>query len=273
MRSIEITVERNARAGLTQERAQLPILASQQGGGAARFIEKHPRQVNGPPDHCRRTIHTRTMCNREGAYVPRNRPVCATLFRRILAAKTASTECGHGNGCITSDHAALPIALVNLTHAALWLGAIALIVAGFMATIVPGLPGVLVIYGGMWLAAWIDDFTRMGWPTLTILGVLAALALAAELIASAVGAKRVGASRLALIGSLIGGVAGIPFGLLGLVTGPFLGAVAGELIARRRLLAAARVGFGTWVGLAFGTLIKLALAVSMLGVFAVSYWL
>jgi hypothetical protein len=123
------------------------------------------------------------------------------------------------------------------------------------------------------LAAWIDDFTRMGWLTLTILGVLAALALAAELIASAVGAKRVGASGLALIGSLIGGVAGIPFGLLGLVTGPFLGAVAGELIARRRLLAAARVGFGTWVGLAFGTLIKLALAVSMVGVFAVSYWL
>ena len=52
--------------------------------------------------------------------------------------------------------------LVNLTHAALWLGAIALMVVGFMATVVPGLPGVLVIYGGMWLAAWIDDFTKLG---------------------------------------------------------------------------------------------------------------
>jgi uncharacterized protein len=172
-----------------------------------------------------------------------------------------------------SEPGTSPVTPVNLAHAALWLGAIALIVLGFVATIVPGLPGVLVIYGGMWLAAWIDDFTRMGWPTLTILGVLAALALAVDLIASAMGAKRVGASRLALIGSLIGGVAGIPFGLLGLVAGPFLGAVAGELIARQRLLAAARVGLGTWIGLAFGTLIKLALAVSMLGVFAVGYWL
>ena len=95
----------------------------------------------------------------------------------------------------------------------------------------------------------------------------------ADLIANATGAKRVGASRLALTGSLIGGVAGIRFGLPGVVAGPFLGAVAGELIARGGLLAAARVGFGTWIGLAFGTLIKFALAVSMLGVFAVGYWL
>jgi uncharacterized protein YqgC (DUF456 family) len=166
-----------------------------------------------------------------------------------------------------------PVALVSVTHVALWLGAIALIVGGFIATIVPGLPGVLLIYGGMWLAAWIDDFTRIGWPTLTILGAMTALALVADLIASAVGAKRVGASRLALAGSLIGGLAGIPFGLPGLIAGPFVGAVAGELIARRRLVAAARVGFGTWIGLAFGTLIKLALAVSMLSVFAIGYWL
>jgi uncharacterized protein len=88
-----------------------------------------------------------------------------------------------------------------------------------------------------------------------------------------VGAKRVGASRQALTGSLLGGIAGIPFGVPGLIIGPFLGAVAGELIARRQLLAAARVGLGTWIGLAFGTLIKLVLAVAMLGVFAVGYWL
>lgn len=162
---------------------------------------------------------------------------------------------------------------MNLTHAALWLTATALIVVGFLATVIPGLPGVLLIYGGMWLAAWIDDFARMGWPTLTILGALAALALVADLMASAIGAKRVGASHLALIGSLLGGLAGIPFGVLGLIAGPFVGAVTGELIARRRLLAAARVGLGTWVGLAFGTLIKVAAAVSMLGVFAVGYWL
>jgi uncharacterized protein YqgC (DUF456 family) len=132
---------------------------------------------------------------------------------------------------------------------------------------------VLLIYGGMWLAAWIDGFTRIGWPTLTVLGVLAALAFAADLLASLVGAKRVGASRQALIGALIGAIAGMSLGLLGLIFGPFAGAVIGELIARRPIAAAARVGFGTWLGLVLGTLARIALAVSMLGVFVVAYFL
>jgi uncharacterized protein YqgC (DUF456 family) len=158
-------------------------------------------------------------------------------------------------------------------HIGLWIGAIALMVAGSIGTIVPGLPGVLLIYGGMWLAAWIDGFTRIGWPTLTVLGVLAALAFAADLLASLVGAKRVGASRQALIGALIGAIAGMSLGLLGLIFGPFAGAVIGELIARRPIAAAARVGFGTWLGLVLGTLARIALAVSMLGVFVVAYFL
>ena len=156
-----------------------------------------------------------------------------------------------------------------VTHALLWLGAGVLIVAGFIGTVLPGLPGVLIIYAGMWLGAWIDHFTRVGWPTLLILGVLTALALVADLIASLLGAKRVGASRQALIGSVLGGLAGplLGFGLVGLLFGPFVGAVIGELIARRPMIAAARVGFGTWLGLLAGTLVKIALAVSMLGIF------
>jgi hypothetical protein len=138
---------------------------------------------------------------------------------------------------------------------------------------VPGLPGVLLIFGGMWLAAWIDHFARIGWPTLTILGALAVLALVADTLASVMGAKRVGASGLALLGSLVGGIAGMPFGLVGLIAGPFVGAFAGEFMARRHLGAAARVGLGTWIGLALGTVVKIALAVSMLAVFVVGYWL
>jgi uncharacterized protein YqgC (DUF456 family) len=160
-----------------------------------------------------------------------------------------------------------------VSHLVLWICALALIIGGFLITIVPGLPGVLVIYAGMWLAAWSDHFARIGWPTLTVLGVLAALALVADMIASLLGAKRAGASRWALIGSMIGAVAGLLFGLPGLLLGPFAGAVIGELIARRPLAAAARVGLATWTGLLIGTLAKLALAVSMLAVFAVSYLL
>jgi uncharacterized protein YqgC (DUF456 family) len=147
-----------------------------------------------------------------------------------------------------------------------------LIVGGFIGTILPGMPGVLIIYAGMWLAAWIDDFARIGWVTLTILGILMALALAADLVASLLGAKRVGASPQALFGSVIGGIAGLFFGLIGLLLGPFIGAVAGELMARRSFADATRVGVATWIGLLVGTMAKIALAVSMLGVFLVGYW-
>ena len=161
---------------------------------------------------------------------------------------------------------------LDFGHVALWIAAGALIVGGFIGTILPGMPGVLIIYAGMWLAAWIDDFARIGWVTLTILGILTALALVADLAASVLGAKRVGASRQALIGSVIGGIVGIFFGLIGLLLGPFIGAVAGELMARRSIADATRVGLATWIGLLVGTMAKIALAVSMLGVFLTSYW-
>ena len=154
----------------------------------------------------------------------------------------------------------------------LWIIAAALMAAGFVATVIPGLPGVLVIYAGMWLAAWIDGFARIGWRTLTLLGVLTALAFVADLIASLLGARRVGASRQALIGSIIGGLVGLFFGPLGLLFGPFAGAVAGELIARRPMADAARVGLATWFGMLIGTMAKIALAVTMLGIFLTSYW-
>ena len=160
---------------------------------------------------------------------------------------------------------------LSIRHVALWFAALALMLAGVLGTSVPGLPGVLVIYTGMWLAAWADGFTRIGWPTLTVLGLLATLALLADLLASVLGAKRAGASRQALLGSLIGAIAGFAFGVPGLIFGPFAGAVLGECLARGPLAAAVRVGLGTWLGLVLGTLLKIALAVSMLGLFVASY--
>jgi uncharacterized protein YqgC (DUF456 family) len=155
----------------------------------------------------------------------------------------------------------------------LWVVAISLIMIGVAGTVLPGVPGVMAVFGGMLLAAWIDDFTRVGTLTLVVLGVLTALAFAADILGGLLGAKRVGASRLALAGAALGTIAALPFGVLGLVFGPFFGAVAGEFMSQQRLDAAARVGFGTWIGLAVGTLAKIALVFAMLGVFTVSFLL
>lgn len=153
-----------------------------------------------------------------------------------------------------------------------WLLAILLIVGGFVGTIYPLLPGVPMIFIGMWIAAWIDGYARVGTPSLVILGVLTAISVILDFVASALGARRVGASRQAVTGALLGSIVGIFFGLLGLLAGPFVGAVAGELIARGGVSQAMNVGFATWIGLLLGTLAKLVIAIAMIGWFSIAFF-
>ena len=148
-----------------------------------------------------------------------------------------------------------------------------LVIVGLAGTILPVLPGVPFIFMGLLVAAWIGDFQKIGWPTLTILAVLTILAIAADMLAALLGAKRAGASKLALLGAAIGSIVGLFFGLVGIFLFPFIGAVVGELIARQRLDHAAKVGLATWLGLLFGALAKLALALTMVGVFGIAYFL
>lgn len=155
----------------------------------------------------------------------------------------------------------------------LWALAGVLVVVGLAGTILPVLPGVPFVFGGLLIAAWIGDFQKIGWPTLTILAVLTALAVAADLVATLLGAKRAGASKLALLGAAIGSIVGLFFGLIGIFVFPFVGAVIGEVMARQRLNQAAKVGFATWLGMLVGVLAKLSLAITMIGVFVISYFL
>jgi uncharacterized protein YqgC (DUF456 family) len=146
-----------------------------------------------------------------------------------------------------------------------------LVVLGVLGTVLPVLPGVLLVFGGLFLAAWAQDFARVGWVGLAIIFGLALLGLLADFIASMLGAKRVGASPTALVGAALGGFVGVFFGLPGILLGPFLGAVAGELFARRGLSQATKVGFGTTVGLIVAAVAKLVIAFLMIGTFATFY--
>ncbi|GAB1596254.1 DUF456 domain-containing protein [Lysobacter sp. PAGU 2638] len=153
--------------------------------------------------------------------------------------------------------------------------AVVLVIVGIAGTVLPALPGIPLVFGGLLLAAWADGFKHVGGWTLGVLAVLTLASFAVDLLATAMGAKRVGASRLALIGATIGTFAGLFLGFVGIFIGPFVGAVAGELIHRRKLEDmghATKVGIGTWVGLLLGTVLKLVIAFGMLGLFAV-VWL
>ena len=152
----------------------------------------------------------------------------------------------------------------------LWVAAIALIAIGVAGTILPAIPGVTLVFLGMLLAAWIDDFTRIPVWLVVIFAILTAVAWAVDYFAAAAGAKRAGASKLAVIGAVIGTVAGIFTGFVGLIFMPLVGAAVGEFIAQRDLRRAGTVGVATWLGLLIGTAVKVAIVFAMIGAFVVA---
>jgi uncharacterized protein YqgC (DUF456 family) len=150
---------------------------------------------------------------------------------------------------------------------ALWTLVVVLMALGVVGTVLPVLPGVVLIFAGAILGAWIDDWTRVSWWTLGVLGVLATLSIACDFVAASLGARRIGASPLAVSGAAIGTIAGVFTGLWGLLFMPLVGAAIGEFMAMRNLQRAGRVGIATGVGLLIGVVVKLAFAFSMIGIF------
>ena len=155
--------------------------------------------------------------------------------------------------------------------------ALLLVLVGIAGTVLPAIPGLPLVFAGMLLAAWAGGFEQIGIGTILLLAVLTLLSIGIDFLASAAGAKRVGASRMAVLGAVIGTVAGLFFGIIGVFAGPFVGAVVGELLARRgidreKLGQATKVGIGTWFGILVGTILKLTLAFAMIGIFAIAWW-
>ena len=146
-----------------------------------------------------------------------------------------------------------------------------LILAEILGTVVPGLPGAALVLAGIVWLAWLEDFERLGAGTITVLVVLTVGFHTIDLLATAVGARRVGASRRAVAGALIGTLAGLFFGLPGLVIGPFAGAFIGEFSKGQPIARAGRVGLGTWLGILLGAVIKLALLFAIVGIAAAAF--
>lgn len=151
----------------------------------------------------------------------------------------------------------------------LWLLAGLLILVGLAGLILPVLPGIPLVYAGLVLLAWAEDFVYVGWITLTVLGLLTLLSYGIDFLATAIGAKKYGASPRAVVGAAVGALVGVFFGLAGIILGPFLGAMAGEFSRRATLKTATQAGLGATLGLLLGALLKIALAFTMLGVFVV----
>jgi uncharacterized protein YqgC (DUF456 family) len=151
----------------------------------------------------------------------------------------------------------------------LWVLAASLILTGLAGMILPLLPGAPLLFLGLVIGAWAEDFIHVGYGTLGILAGLTLLTYVVDFLSGALGAKRFGASKRAMIGATIGAVVGLFMGIVGIIVGPFIGAVIGELTAKRTLSDAGYAGVGTTLGLVAGIAVKLLIGVTMIVIFLV----
>src|SRR5690625_1308797 len=113
-----------------------------------------------------------------------------------------------------------------------WLLAVLLVITGLAGAVLPVIPGIPLVLGGLLMMAALDGFVHVSWATMLWLTFLTILSVVVDFLATAEGARRFGAGRLAILGATLGLLVGIFFGRPGLLVGPFAGAVTGALARR-----------------------------------------
>ena len=154
----------------------------------------------------------------------------------------------------------------------LWIVVIALFLIGLAGTILPTLPGNILIFAGALVYGIFTGFEEVAFWVLAVLAGISIGALVLDYVAEAYGAKRVGASKYGIWGGIIGAIVGlIAFNIAGLIVGVFWGAVIPEiLLGGRSLKGALRIGYGSLLGFLGGTLMKFILGLVMIGVFVIA---
>lgn len=155
---------------------------------------------------------------------------------------------------------------------ALWIAAAAAVLLGLAGMVLPLLPGTPLLFGGLWLAAWLDGYSKVSMTVVVVLGVMALLAWVIDYVAAALGVKRAGASGMAMAGAGIGALVGLLGGLPGLILGPIAGAMVGEWIARKDHAQATRAGLAAGLSFIAAMAVKIGIAVAMIGTFAFAYF-
>lgn len=149
--------------------------------------------------------------------------------------------------------------------------AAAVMLIGIAGSFLPAIPSTPLVFLSAllhWLWFRSDDAGAHGW-VLIVMFVAMVLSLVLEQIASMIGAKKMGATGYGTTGAVVGAIVGLFFGFFGVLIGPFLGAVAFEVLGGRELRESLKAGLGAFIGLLAGSLGKIAFCFAMSGLWAV----
>lgn len=137
--------------------------------------------------------------------------------------------------------------------------------AGIIGTLLPVMPGVILIWAGMFIYGLITGFSELSASFFILQGIAVLLVLVIDYFTTALGTKRFGGSKIATWAAVFGLFVGMIFlGIPGIIFGPFLGALAGELIQKVPLKKALYASFGTLAGLLGGVFLKLVIELLMI---------
>ena len=127
---------------------------------------------------------------------------------------------------------------------------------GIIGCIIPGLPGTPLAYVGLWIAQ-ATDRVDFSWQVLLIWGLVTIVVSILDYVVPAWGTKHYGGTKYGVWGSTIGVFVGLAFGAVGVIVGPLVGAVLGELISGKEWQQAIKAGWGSFIGILTGTILKL----------------
>lgn len=145
---------------------------------------------------------------------------------------------------------------------------IILILIGLAGCIIPAIPGPPISYGGL-IALHFTKFVQFSSNELMIWAIVAIVVTILDNVVPIWGTKQFGGSKRGIWGSIIGLIIGMFFfPPIGIIIGPFAGAVLGELSGGKNQKDAIKAGFGAFVGFLLGTGLKLVASGWMTWLFA-----
>ncbi|MGR3304449.1 MAG: DUF456 domain-containing protein [Candidatus Scalindua sp.] len=157
---------------------------------------------------------------------------------------------------------------MDLFHTIVFIIVLLIMLGGLSGVVLPIIPSTPLIWLGVFIYAVCDGFESISRLLLLIFAVLTIFSVVLDYFGGVIGAKKFGATKWGIIGSIFGGIGGFFMGgIVGIIIGPFLGAVLLELVFGKDLTGAFKSGVGTLVGFIGGAVAKLAIGVIMIGIF------
>lgn len=159
----------------------------------------------------------------------------------------------------------------NLDYGVAWTGMAwlitgCLLVLGLIGTLVPFLPGHLILFfAAIAHRLMLGADSGVEWWTFLVLGILLTISQILEFLSGAMGTRWFGGSKWGAAGALVGGVVGLFFMPFGLILGPLIGSMLFEFILAKKEAKPATVsGIGSVLGTVAGLVVKMVVGVLMI---------